>query len=236
MMLPLPPTARPPCRWLLALLVLSAAPAARSEEFYYLMVFGSQQAPLSVKYSHTFAVFVKATGQGPWASAYTLEAHTISWLPANLDLRPAALFPECGRNFDVYTSLRVVLATGQHVSLWGPYQIRRELYEGALGQIAYLESGQIGYKVIDTGYPADRASNCIHAVSDLAGVPWVRVFSPWFGQVAAGFVTRLLSPWIIDAGRRHDWVASRLGLDAYPLLRCDPAPPGRPIRVRLQLP
>jgi hypothetical protein len=213
-----------PCRWLFAFLALTLAPAARGDEFYYLMVFGSQQAPLNVKYSHTFAVFVKATGQGPWASAYTLEAHTISRLPATLDIRPAALLPEQGRNFDLYTTLRVVLGTGQHVSLWGPYQVGRELYEGALGQIAYLESGQMDYKAIDTGYPANRLSNCIHAVSDLAGVPWVRVLSPWFGQVAGGFVTRLLRPWIIDGGRRHDWVASRLGLDAYPLLRRDPGP------------
>jgi hypothetical protein len=220
---PIPRAAPAAWRCLLALAALAVAPAVRADEFYYLMVFGSQFSPVSVKYSHTFAVFVRATGQGRCSSAYTLEAHTISWYPASLDLRPAALLPECGRNLDLYSSLRVVHATGQHVSVWGPYRIHRELYEGALGQIAYLESGQMGYKTIDTGFAADRVSNCIHAVTDLAGVPWVRVFSPGFGEVASGFVVRLLRPWIID-GTRHDWVASRLGLDAYPLLRRDLGP------------
>jgi hypothetical protein len=208
-------------RCLLVGLWLAFAPAARADEFYYVMVFGSQRDRPCVKHSHTFAVFVKATGYGRCAEDYALEGHTISWYPETLELRPAALLPECGRNFDLGTTLRVAAATGQRVSMWGPYQIDRELYERALRQIALLQSGEVCYKTIDSGYPSDRVCNCIHAVSSVADGHLLCVLSPGYGESASRRVTERFRPWMIDPYRRHDWVASRLGLDAWPLLRCN---------------
>src|SRR3954453_12958794 len=135
-------------------LVPALAHPARAEEFYYLMVFGSQRLPPCPKYSHTFATFVRATGTGPCAENYCLEAHTISWVPRTLDIRVCTLLPECGVNLDLDASLRWVLATDQRVSLWGPYQIDRDLYERARAQISLLESGRVRYKAIDSGYSA----------------------------------------------------------------------------------
>src|SRR5438874_9329229 len=59
--------------------------AAPGERFYAL-VFASQSVPRRPAYSHTWATAVRAAdypGQPP-----SLEAHTISWLPATLDIRP----------------------------------------------------------------------------------------------------------------------------------------------------
>ena len=39
-----------------------------------------------MKYSHTWATFVKATGEGPDPAAWRLEEHTISWLPQTLNV------------------------------------------------------------------------------------------------------------------------------------------------------
>jgi hypothetical protein len=105
--------------------------------------------------------------------------------------------------------------------MWGPYRIDRDLYCRALRQIAVLESGRIGYKAIDSGYPTAVASNCIHAISSIAGGYRLRVFSPSFGETASYYITRRLEPWIINPEQTHPWVATRLGLDSYPILRRD---------------
>ena len=203
------------------ILSLAVAGSARAEDFYYLMVFGSQQIPPRARYSHSFATFVKATGQGPCADAYCLEAHTISWLPRTLEIRLRAVLPECGTNADLHSTLRWAYATDQRVSMWGPYQIDGELYNRALGQINLLESGRVQYKAIDTGFPTDIASNCIHAIGSVAEGYRMRVISPSFGETASYYLTRRLAPWIVDCDTRHDWVSARLGLDAYPILRRD---------------
>jgi hypothetical protein len=211
--------------WLPACLWLAAAPAARGDDFYYVLVFGSQTPRPCAKYSHTFATFVRATGRGPCAEAYALEFFTISWLPETGEIRVAALLAERGRNLDLGETLRWVAGTGQRVSLWGPYQIDRELYDRALAQAGGLESGAVCYKAVDTGYPGDRACNCIHAVGGVAGGPQLLLLSPAFGETASYRVALRFRPWIVDPGCRHDWVASRLGLDAWPLVRRDWEPP-----------
>src|SRR5215203_773183 len=132
-------------RWLAVfaiLLSLALTPSARAGEEYYLLMFGSQRVPANPNYSHTFATFVKATwvGDGPCPENPTLEAHTISWLPANLKIRTLALLPECGHNFDLHQSLDFALSTDQRVSMWGAYRIQPELYQLALQRKAELES------------------------------------------------------------------------------------------------
>jgi hypothetical protein len=208
-------------RWAGLLLVFSLAAPARAEDFYYVMVFASQLMPPRVAPSHTFASFVKATGHGPCAENYQLEAHTISWMPQTLELRPAALLPECGQNIGLDATLQWALATGQRISLWGPYQIDRTLYDQALKQICLLESGQVQYKVIDTGFPVQRVSNCIHAVTALAGSGHLQGINPGCGETASYHVVRRLERWIIDPCRKHPWVSQRMGLGAYPLIGRD---------------
>ncbi len=192
--------------------------AARADEAYFVMVFGSQQIPPRVKCSHSFATFVKATGQGPCLESYRLEAHTISWLPQSLDVRPAALLPECGRNLDLDSTLQWALSTGQRVSMWGPYPIDRALYCRALDEIEWLEGGHVRYKAIDAGYPARRVSNCIHAVGASFDGQRIHIASPSFGETASYFLTLRMQPWILDTQHRYAWVSSRLGLDRYPIV------------------
>jgi hypothetical protein len=193
--------------------------AARADEFYYVMVFGSQRSLPAPNYAHTFAVFVKATGSGPCVDRYWVEARIISWLPANLKLRVTALMPEYGVNLGLYETLKYVRDNDERVSMWGPYQIDRAFYFRALRRIDELESGSVLYKSNDAFRAPARVTNCIHAVSAVEnGAPLV-VFSPGWGETASYYVTRSMEPWIIDCNRKHEWVAKRLRLDCYPIIR-----------------
>ncbi len=201
-------------------LALASPGPARAGEAYFLLMFGSQQIPNRPNYAHSFATFVKVCwpGNGPCQQPMSIEAHTISWLPCNLVVRTWALLPEPGRNFDLHTTLRYVLKNGERVSMWGPYQVNRDLWCRALRQIARLESGQLRYKADDTGFPARRVSNCIHAVSEVVGRPLIIVASPGWGEMASYYILREFRPWLADEETKHYWVSQALGLDAYPLI------------------
>jgi len=51
------------------LVLASAGRTARGGEFYYVMIFGSQSSPKLLRYTHTWATFVRAVGEGPDPSA-----------------------------------------------------------------------------------------------------------------------------------------------------------------------
>jgi hypothetical protein len=199
---------------------LAAPPAARAGEFYYLIVFGSQRPSGRPKYTHTFATFVKATGEGPCADAYRLECCTISWLPATGRVSLWRLGSEAGVNFDLYGTLRLLASQKQRVSMWGPFRIDRELYDRACVQAARLQAGGMRYKAIDLGLRTWRASNCIHAVSDMDDDAWLLYAGPTRRGAGAGpAVLDHLRRWLIEPSRTHPWVADRLGLLPCPVAR-----------------
>ncbi len=209
-------------RWSAPLALLLFASPAPAEEFYYLTMFGSQTTPNNPNYSHTFAAFVHASGDGACPTAYVVQdCFTISWLPTSLKVRTRALLPECGHNFTLHETLDYVLSEGEHVSMWGPYRIDQELYDGAVRQRGVLESGEVRYKAIDSGYPTDRASNCIHAVGSVAVGYRIRVLSLWFGVRASWTVLQRFRPHIINTDETHEWVYAYLGLNNYPIDRRD---------------
>lgn len=208
-------------------LVLAATPRAAAGEAYYVLVFGQQTFPNDVNYSHTFATFVKVswTGPGPCPASPCLEAHTISWMPARLRLRSLALWPECGRNFDLHTTLRWAQANGMRTSLWGPYATGPELYDAALRQIRLLDSGQVLYKVNDVGYRSDEVSNCIRAVNAVVAGNGRSIPEVGWGETASYRVLCRMEPWILDPCTIHAWVGSALRLDYCPLVYRDWSPP-----------
>src|SRR5262249_16562901 len=175
-----------PSSILLCLAVL--APPAPAGEAHFVLVFGSERPFMQLRYAHSFATFVRVVGDLGRPDACYVEAFTISWLPQDGHIRPFALLPECGRNFGLEETLRLVQAEGERVAVWGPYQIVPELYQLALAQKTRLESGAVCYKAIDTGYATERVSNCIHALSDVVeGGPRLRVGTPGWGETASYF-------------------------------------------------
>ena len=211
-----------PARWAAPLVLLLLAGPAPADEFYYVAVFGAQRTPNDPNHSHCFATFVRACGDGPCPTTFTVEdCFTISWLPANATVRTHALLAECGHNFTLGETLDMAAAGGARVTMWGPYRIDEALYGMAGRRRDELESGRVRYKAIDSGFRTDRVSNCIHALTAVTDGDRRYAVSPGYGETASYFVLQDFQPHVADKGHIEEWVYSYLGLDKYPITRRD---------------
>src|SRR5690348_12390269 len=75
----------------------ATAIAAPPGERYFMLVFGSQSTPKVPKYTHSWATVVKVIECGG-PEVPSIEEHTISWLPATLNVRPLSFQVEPGVN------------------------------------------------------------------------------------------------------------------------------------------
>jgi hypothetical protein len=177
----------------------------------YLLVFASQGDPPIARLAHTFACFAKAGG-GP-DDHKILQVVTISWLPKSLNVVVGRLLPEEGINLELLPTLKWARGQDTKVSAWGPFSIKKDLYDRALKQKARLESGAVGYRAIDFKalFNREENSNCIHAVSDIAGDE-VLAAGTAYGEAASALVVRHFQPWIINPEETHNWVNDRVGL------------------------
>jgi hypothetical protein len=192
---------------------------ARGGERYYSMIFGSQSSPKLLRYTHTWATFIRVVGEGDDPSGYQVYQHTISWLPASLDVRTWALLPERGVNLDLYATLEAVYRHGESVTMWGPFEMLPQVYERSLRVKEALDSGVAQYRAIST--PRNlRISDCIHAVAAVDPVfgrghyPLIRVGKPASRYIVRQGMTRsVFDQYQTDAS----WLIPRLGLDRYPI-------------------
>jgi hypothetical protein len=199
----------------IALLFL-APPRARAGDAYFVLVFGAERPDINRPcYTHSWATFVRVS----CADSPAVEAFTISWMPRNLQIRPWALLPEAGVNLDLSESLAWADGVRVRVSLWGPYQIDRALYERAAAKRARLDSGEVRFKSNDAAYNSDTVSNCVKAVADVAEGPRVRVGQPGWGESASYFVVQSYRPFLLDPSSTHDWLLDQLGLASVRFVR-----------------
>jgi hypothetical protein len=198
-----------------ALALLSGT--AGAEEHHYVIVFAAQGDPVLPRYSHTFATFVRAVGPGPNPACWAVEAHSISWGPASGEIRAVRFFSERGANLDLTATLRWARTLGARVCRWGPFQIRKELYDRARAQIARLETGLVEYKVVDGGLRPRLASNCVHAVSDIDTDDGLLSTGLEYGEEASYLVACHFRRWMIEPERVHEWVCERIGLCGAPI-------------------
>lgn len=216
------------CRQLSAGLVagivlLSSSAPADAAERYYVAVFGSQSHPKLLRYTHTWATFVRAVGEGEDPNNWTLCQHTISWLPQTLDVRVWNPFPEPGVNLDLYQTLGAVAAHNERVTLWGPFVIPPEIYERSLRVYEIAQSGAARYRAISTASDL-LISDCIHAVAAVDPIfgrshyPLIRIGNPASRFIAREIVVRSIENRGIDqAAFDNSWLIPRLGLDRYPI-------------------
>lgn len=202
---------------LLGLAFGSAAETASADEYYFAMVFGSQSHPKRLKYTHTWATFIRAVGEGPDLNTYALQVHTISWLPQTLDIHVLRPWPEPGVNLDLYQTLQVVAQSGQSVTMWGPFVINKQIYDRSLFIYQLANSGTPQYRAISTDNEM-LIADCIHAVAAADPIfgrdhyPLVRIGKPASRFIAREIVTR--SP-VEQAAYDNSWLIPRLGLDRY---------------------
>jgi hypothetical protein len=199
----------------IAVLLIVAGASSRAQEpneSYYMTIFSAQADSRDPRRTHSFATFVKAIGAGDSAKDSSIEIHTISWMPQSLDIVILRRRPEPGTNLDLESSLRWAESRSCRVSMWGPYQIDKELYDRAVKQEARLNSGLVLYKAIDRRFRPGMASNCIHAVSDLDIDNGLLHSGQGRGDAASQQVAQHLKRWVIEPEQTHTWVAGRLGL------------------------
>lgn len=203
----------------LVIIFALAATPARGQERYYALIFGSQSSPKLLRHTHTWATFVRVVNEGNEPRQNQVYAHTISWLPATLDVRTWTLIPEPGINLDLYETLGVVYRNNERVTLWGPFEIGAQVYERSLGVKAILDSGTAQYRAIST--PRDLlVSDCIHAVAAVDPIfgrghyPLIRIGKPASRYIGRQVMTRsMFDQYQTDAL----WLIPHLGLDRYPI-------------------
>jgi hypothetical protein len=203
---------------MIALVLLAPAMPSRAGTFYYSMIFGSDSSPKRLRYSHTWAVFIKATGEGTDPNGYAIEYRTISWMPQRGDVRVFNPVPEPGVNLDLYQTLATEYSHGDTVTMWGPFIMREEMYERAGRVASFLGSGEARYRAI-SGRDL-RTGDCIHAVAAVDPVfgrghyPLIRIGKPASRYIARQVMTRS----VFDQPRYdNSWLIPRLGLDRYPI-------------------
>ena len=187
-------------------------------ESYYIIVFGSQSVPKVPSRTHTWATAVRKTQLSPESPA-EIESHTISWMPATLQIRPWKLEVEQGVNLELQETIELMQKEKERISMWGPYEVRPGMYAKFLIQKKFIESGKVGYQCIDsTGEAArsGRGCDCIHAITDMDAVyDRKRYRLDRYGESASQFIVKQLFErrTLISPENTHDWLITRLGLD-----------------------
>jgi len=189
-------------------------------ERYYVLLFGSERAVRVPRYTHTWATVVK-TVEVQSCAPEVAEVHTISWMPASLEIHPWRFTPEPGRNLELHETARMALGNREHIAMWGPYEIQPQLYRRFLLQKAFVESGRVGYQCIDTvGVGSDGSGcDCIHAITDM-DPEFDRGYYPLsrFGEAGSQFIVRqLFERDLLVTEQTHSWLEGPLGLCQHPI-------------------
>ena len=210
---------------LVVALGLASGSRAGAGEFYYVMIFGSQGSPKFLRYTHTFATFIKATGEGPDPANYAVEAHTISWLPATGVVRVLSPLPERGVNFDLDQTLAYVTSKRETVTVWGPFRIGKILWDRSLELRAIVHSGKPRYRAISNARDM-LISDCIHAVAAVdpqfgrGHYPLIRIGKPASRYIARQIMTRSRFDQSQDD---NAWLLPRFGLERYGVVVVPPS-------------
>jgi hypothetical protein len=209
--------------WIVLATILTAATSrATAAEFYYVMVFGSQSQPKQLRYTHTWATFVKATGEGTDPNAYAIEYNTISWLPKTLDVKVFRPWAEPGVNLDLYQTLQTVYANRESVTMWGPFIVHAQVYEKSLEVQRIIATGAPQYRAISTQFDL-LVSDCIHAVAAVdpdfgrGHYPLIRIGKPASRYIARQIVTRTAARGVAQERFDNSWLIPRLSLNRYPI-------------------
>lgn len=193
---------------------------------YFVAVYSWQEKPPIVSEAHTWATVIRVT---PKADGVSIERHTISWLPAKVEIQVFSPRPEPGRNFTLEETLAIAANRPKpvRVSIWGPYEIRERTFNAFVNRKAILESGVYRYRAIDSFIRESQNVNCIHAITDMdpafdrAHYPLFR-----FGDRASAYVVdqMRMRDIILNRDRTHDEWLPYFTLNQS-MTRREPPPP-----------
>ncbi len=188
-------------------------PTVYGQDSYFVVLFGAQRPFFKQpRTCHSFAVFLHQREN------QSVESFAISWLPASGRVRPFALIPEMGKNWTLPETMDYCQANRMEITTWGPYEIDAELWQRAVQQKEWLESGNVAYRAFDSGSVDGTISNCIHAISFMARqpgqkVPFVFVAPANWGESGTYWVSLTLRPWFVEPCNLRLDLLAELGLD-----------------------
>ena len=192
--------------------------AVPAPDRFFFLLFTSQDILKAPRATHTWAVMVRTQ------DGRILDAPSISWMPADLKIKPLYLFVEPARNLSYdFTIQWTRNATRERISLWGPYEADPQLYERFLARKAVLESGALGYQCLDfLGEAAAQGNgvNCIHALTPVHGLAPGDVLQR-YGNDSGRFISQTLvrRKMVAPYSAHHEWLISALGIDGASLDR-----------------
>ena len=209
--------------WLLTVVAIGSPASAQAEEYYFTTIYGAQRPILNQpRYTHTWAGFVKLSGEGCDLRTYQAEFFTISWLAESLEVNPRRFRAEPGINLTQTKTEEWCEQNRMEIAQFGPYQIKPELYTLALQRWQQLERREMQYHASDllNSSRSGAICNCIYSVLDIDGRdPTFRFVTLGFGYKGSAFVDRRYSKWIIDRDKNFLWVNERVGIQNYPPVR-----------------
>lgn len=182
---------------------------------YFFILYAGQSVPFRARTAHTWATGVKTVG------GVVVDTITVSWLPADANVQPLRLRPVTGKNFSLNDTLAIMANNNCRISVWGPYEVGAARWEKAQEHRAYLESGAVRYRAIDSFSLNKEIVNCVHAVTYAHPVlqtriqPVIRVGEPGTSRLAGMYLRAGSWPGYPET---HDWVLTAIGVDQYPNL------------------
>ena len=192
--------------------VLGLGTTLRAKDRYYMFLFGAQSEPKTVRLSHTFAVFVKASGTGVFPTDYRIETQTISWMPKSLAIQALRQTPVDGVNLSLAETFKWTRSVGMTVTTWGPYRIQPELYAMAARQAKRLNEDPKGHIIFDGRYREDGSFNCIHALSDLDTTQSLLDTGTAYGNDGTLEVLSHFQRYIMSSQGATGWLVEQIGL------------------------
>lgn len=192
-----------------------------SGDRYYVLLFGGQGDLLRPRTAHTWATFIRTTPNPDGTTA--VEAHTISWLPATLNIRPFAVMAEKGVNLTLDQTFDFISSHPRtRVAVWGPYEIPAERFEQAMQQKAKLESGAVRYHALGL---LGRRSDVMHCIDGVTRIDpaWEKAANPsrWFGEGGTAQAVRagVRSGFIPEPLVRQDWLIPQVNTGGHALVQ-----------------
>jgi hypothetical protein len=166
-----------------------------TKDRYFIIPFAYQNKKNDPEFSHSFITFVRVLAddrqpklnKGLKTGNYKnrdFEAFNISWLPADFVGNPnlcvfkgvgARIIPkknQCptlpGKNTSLEDTINLAVNVQNAVCMWGPYEIKKEGFDGGIRRKNLLDGGTIKYRADDRLTRKDHSAiNCFHAMAGL---------------------------------------------------------------------
>ncbi len=200
------------CTLVLGLLLFDTR-SIHADEKYFLTIFAAETVPFEPRKTHTFVVVHRVGQEG------LLEQSHISWFPQSRTLRGLTLIPEPGINLTIEETFAHCRKFNMVIAVWGPYEIKPEIYFYIVCQRKKLDSGYIKYKPTETFYPSSVAVNCYHAIWQ--PIAPCRKLSGAFncGHTSGATTVALFSRWIMNPEITYDRLLETMIPPEQPLIR-----------------